>query len=1266
MARLILIILFSVACLSGCGGGGGGGSPEVESFPPTSIAYPNFGPFMVGSPINPIECIVVGGMPDLWTVTPAFPDGLLLDPKSGAISGTPLEFQAPTPHTVFAQNDSGQVTVVISIFVLPASPCDIDFGATQFQFEQDTPLVPIEPSFGCGPAELWTITPTLPEGLLFSITTGTISGTPVLPAVATDYLVIASNPFGQESASISIEVLLIAPCDLQYPAPVQTLVVGEELPLQLPSSSCGAADSYSISPALAPGLSLDATSGGISGIALDTATTTSHTITAANGVGSSQFQWTLTVQPAAPCDLLYPLSLLSLGVGDSLTPLSPTSGCGDADSFTVTPALPPGIVLDAVTGLLEGIALQVQEATSYQLTASNVTGQTSFELVIEVLIQPPCDLVYPSALLTLQVGVPLADQVPSVACGPVSLYQNIPALPAGLILDLISGVISGTPTAAAGSASYLIEASNSSGLTTTAIQITVLPQPPCDLQYPVSAQTLIVGEDLPVQLPTSGCGAVDSYSITPALPTGLSLDATSGGISGIALDTATTTIHVITAANVSGESIFLWTLTVQPLAPCDLSYPLAVLSLDVGDTLTPLSPTTSCGDPETFTVVPALPTGIVLDPDSGVLAGIALQDQEATSYQLTASNVTGQTSFGLVIEVQPQAPCDLVYPSATLTLQVGVPLADQVPSVGCGPVSLYQSAPALPAGLNLDTVSGVISGTPTVALNSASYQIEASNSKGFTTTSIQITVLPQPPCDLQYPVVDIVLTVGEALAPLAPTSGCGPIDVYTTIPPLPAGLSIDLETGLISGTALLESGRSDHVVIGGNASGSTSVIINVTVNPAAPCDLQYSTSVLSLIVAEDIGVLIPTVGCGAVDVWSVAPALPVGMIFDATSGTISGAATSVQDPIEYLIEANNVSGSVSTLLTIEVLEPAPCDLQYPDADLVLIVGEVVDLQLPVVGCGAPTEFSIDPPLAAGLTFDALTGAIEGTPSQQTAQTMHLVTAANSIGATSTNLTIEVIGLAPCDLQYPLAVLAHPAGVAVVPLIPQVACGAVELWSVTPALPAGLQIDPLTGILSGQALADGDSLHLIRAENEFGFVEVSLEILIRNIFLFHAEPLTIGYSVATGQGSGSLALLCQEGTVNPGYPTPLAGISLAIQYDPLLLDYAGVDQGADLAILNGGTGPDFWAVNPVDGAVLIGALVSFTFGDVLVCDGNREIAVVHFETHAATLQGNASGVSGSLPWGNPGTIPPLDNLVVVDGTTSVDPIVVPVPLQLTPQ
>ncbi|MBT7641321.1 MAG: hypothetical protein HN598_12665 [Planctomycetes bacterium] len=104
----------------------------------------------------------------------------------------------------------------------------------------------------------------------------------------------------------------------------------------------------------------------------------------------------------------------------------------------------------------------------------------------------------------------------------------------------------------------------------------------------------------------------------------------------------------------------------------------------------------------------------------------------------------------------------------------------------------------------------------------------------------------------------------------------------------------------------------------------------------------------------------------------------------------------------------------------------------------------------------------------------------------------------------------------------------------------------------------------------------------------------------------------------------------------------------------------------MANLNNGGGPDFWGVNTVDGAVLVGALISFTFGDVLVCDVDREIAVIEFATNPQTLQGNPTGTSGVLPWGNPGTSPPLDNLVVVDGTVSVDPVFKPVEFLLFPQ
>ena len=148
--------------------------------------------------------------------------------------------------------------------------------------------------------------------------------------------------------------------------------------------------------------------------------------------------------------------------------------------------------------------------------------------------------------------------------------------------------------------------------------------------------------------------------------------------------------------------------------------------------------------------------------------------------------------------------------------------------------------------------------------------------------------------------------------------------------------------------------------------------------------------------------------------YSLTPALPAGLTFDAATRTISGTPLAASPATEYtytVTDGANASDSVP-LLTIEVKAPAsdmPVVLTYE-------VGTAVELTLPeVTGSGTPPyTYDLTPALPAGLTFDAATRTISGTPTAVTpaAEYAYIVTdAANAID--SVPFTIEVI-LPPLD------------------------------------------------------------------------------------------------------------------------------------------------------------------------------------------------------------------------------------------------------------
>ena len=246
-----------------------------------------------------------------------------------------------------------------------------------------------------------------------------------------------------------------------------------------------------------------------------------------------------------------------------------------------------------------------------------------------------------------------------------SLASGSPALPAGLFLDATAGTITGTPTAL-GTTNPIFRLEDSSSpeqavQKSLTITITTAPQP-----LTISTSSLPEGAVNQPYPPTTlqATGGIQPYtwSVNPALPNGLQLNVLSlGTISGTPLNgTAGTTTHTFTVSD--SDAPFNQTATPQlslkinlaptPLAitsPGGSSLPMASLRMNYSTTLK------GSGGilPYTWSITPALPTGLLLNTSTGAITGkpersttgvyfltITLQDSSLPTNQSTNTPVT--------------------------------------------------------------------------------------------------------------------------------------------------------------------------------------------------------------------------------------------------------------------------------------------------------------------------------------------------------------------------------------------------------------------------------------------------------------------------------------------------------------------------------------------------------------------------------------------------------------------------------------------------
>jgi hypothetical protein len=784
--------------------------------------------FEPGQPITPQYPTLAGGAAGAsYSVAPPLPLGLSLDSATGIINGTPTaSTSGPVTCRVTATTPGGQsasVDLVITVTAQPLPPAGLAYSQPAPVYLAGTAIPGNTPTLAAGSAGVaYAVAPALPDGLNLDPATGFISGIPTTAGTVT-CRVTATSPGGQ-SASVDLVITVTAqplpPAGLAYSQPAPVYLAGTAIPGNTPTLAAGSAGvAYTVAPALPDGLNLDPATGFISGIPTTAGTVTCR-VTATSRAGQSTFVdlvITVTAHTEPPAGLAFSHPAPAYQAGTAIPANSPSLAAGAAGvTYAVAPALPAGLNLDPATGSITGTpSAATPGPVTCRVTATNPAGQSTFvDLVITVTAhtQPPAGLTYTQPAPAYQAGTAIPANAAALAAGAAGVtYAVAPALPAGLNLDPATGSITGTPTAATpGPVTCRVTATNPAGQSTFAdLVITVAPPPPAGLAYSQPAPTYQAGAAIAVpNTPTLAAGAAGvTYAVAPALPAGFHFDPATGSITGTpAAATPGPVTCRVTATNPAGQSTFAdLVITVDPTPPAGLTYAQAGPAYLVGLPIIPNNPTLAAGaGPWVTYAATDLPPGLNVDPVTGIITGIPTGPTPPPAVpRITATNTAGHaTHVDLPITVDR-----LSYPTLTPEYTVNLAITPVAPA-NPGPAGTTYAAVALPAGLHLNPVTGVISGTPIAVTFGDSYVITANLAGHASPTAIWLTIEPA----LRFTEPSATYTVGVPIQPNVPVHGRGLTAAYAVAPPLPPGLAMDPNTGAITGIPTAAAPAAIHMV----------------------------------------------------------------------------------------------------------------------------------------------------------------------------------------------------------------------------------------------------------------------------------------------------------------------------------------------------------------------------------------------------------------------------------------------------------------------
>lgn len=720
----------------------------------------------------------------------------------------------------------------------------------------------------------------------------------------------------------------------------------------------------------------------------------SFTYTASNGAGTSA-PATVSIMVNSPTIAYAPTSPSGGKVGMAYGQSVAAAGGGTAPyTYTAVPgSLPPGLTLSP-GGMLSGTPTAAG-SFSFSVTATDSsTGAGPFSKTSGALT-----LVVATPTMAFNPGGPTFNAVPGQpftqtfgvtgGTAPYTYALSVlsGAMPTGVSFNATTGTLSGTPTSA-GSVTFAIIATDSStgsgspfGITSN---YTLNVAAPTVTVGPGLAPTAMAGVAYNQTVTASGGSAPYTFTITAGvLPAGLSLSA-GGALTGTpkAVGPFNFTITATDANGFTGSRAV--SLTVA--SPIVTMTPPTVPAAAVGSSYSQTLVGGGGNAPYTFALASgALPPGLALG-SNGLLSGTP---SAGGSYSFTVE-VRDSTAGGPFATMQSFT---MTVGAATLAVSpptlnagtVGIDYAQPLTTTGGTPGYTYAvTAGALPAGMSLSS-GGTLSGRPTAG-GTFNFTVVSTDSSGGTgpfsgvrgyTLTIAAPTLAVAPATLPAPSIGVPYS-----QTLSTSGGTGPYSYAITAGALPVGMSMS-SGGVLSGTPTA-GGTFNFTVTTTDSSGGTgpfSMPRSYTLTIGAATVALSPTTIAAPTVGVAYNQTFSASGGVAPYTFSVTGALPAGLTL-SSSGVLSGTPTA-GGSFNFTVRATDSSGgagpySGSQAFAITIGAPTlalnPASLPAPT------VGTAYSQTVTASGGVAPYTYAISAgALPAGLTLDAATGAIRGTP-----------------------------------------------------------------------------------------------------------------------------------------------------------------------------------------------------------------------------------------------------------------------------------------------